>query len=276
MAIYDKATIEILNWDKFCPRKDLKATSWLRLQNTLLSDPKFMDFSHAELIAWIYLLSLASLSQKATIQVFYTHAERIGRLTATQMDGAIEKLIELQCVHVSVRTRHADDTATTRTRHTTNERTNVTNETERNETNERKTLCGGGPEKTSASGAKAPAATALNRAIWEAYREAYLARHGEEPLRNAQVNSLIAAFGRKVSGEEAPEIAASYVRHNDSLYVRGRHPLELLVRDAQRIRTDWKSGSQMTGGLARGVERKQDIYAAWAPVIAEAEARDGK
>lgn len=125
--------LEILNWDKYNPRKDLKTTSWLRLSNTTLEDPDFYDFAHAELLTWIYILSLASKKQSGLVRVHLGHLERIRGIKESEAKGAIEKLQQLQCVRVTGASVYADDAPTLRAQHTTNERTNVTNE--RNETN---------------------------------------------------------------------------------------------------------------------------------------------
>jgi len=126
MRTLDGATVVILNWEKYNPRKDLKATSWFRLQNSLFEDPSFFDFSHAELLAWIYLLSLASKRQKAEVRISIAHADRIGRLRERDLASAIEKLEAIGCVKLAENPRHADVTPTSHARTTTN----VTNETD--------------------------------------------------------------------------------------------------------------------------------------------------
>lgn len=128
MGKYDGAIIEIVNWDKFNPRKDLKATSWLRLQNSLFDDHNFFEWSHSEVLFWIYILSLASKKQKGEIRFSQSHAERIGRFDRKVIDEAMEKLVELQCITVTLHARNTDVTRTLRARHTTNERTNERNE----------------------------------------------------------------------------------------------------------------------------------------------------
>lgn len=129
MGKYDGATVEILNWEKFNPRKDLKATAWFRLQNSLFEDPNFFDWSHSEILFWVYILSLASKKQTGSIRFSDAHAERIGRFKLRDAESSLEKLVELQCIKVTLRGRDIDVTRTLHARHTTNERTDVTNET---------------------------------------------------------------------------------------------------------------------------------------------------
>jgi hypothetical protein len=129
--MYDAATLEIINWSKFNPRKDLKATTWFRLQNTLFEDPNLFEWSHSELLFWIYLLSLASKKQSGIIRLSYAHATRIGRFEVADVESAIQKLIELECVRIVSVVRNEDVTSTSHARDTTDERTDETNETER-------------------------------------------------------------------------------------------------------------------------------------------------
>lgn len=92
------------------------------------------------------------------------------------------------------------------------------------------------------------------RAVWIAYEEAWKGRHPGEPLRDRTVNSQLATFVRRVGREDAPAIAAFYVTHNDPFYVKNRHPVNLLLRDVERIRGDWQAGRGITHGEAKNAE----------------------
>ena len=89
---------------------------------------------------------------------------------------------------------------------------------------------------------------------WEAYREAYSRRYGIAPIRNASVNARIAQFVSRIGVEESPLVAAFYLTHNDAVYVRAMHPVGLLLRDAEKLRTEWATGRKMTGDRARNAE----------------------
>lgn len=96
---------------------------------------------------------------------------------------------------------------------------------------------------------------AVCRETWEAYAGAYSARYQAPPLRNAKSNSLIKRFAQLVPAEEAAAIARHYVEHNGQFYVAKLHPLELLVADAAKLRTEWATGRMMTTTRARQVDR---------------------
>lgn len=82
---------------------------------------------------------------------------------------------------------------------------------------------------------------AVSAATWEAYSLAYHRRYGVEPVRNAKANALMHALVKRL-GQEAVGVAGFYVTHNRALYVSARHAPELLVRDAEGLRTEWAGG----------------------------------
>lgn len=95
-------------------------------------------------------------------------------------------------------------------------------------------------------------------AAWEGYREAYLGRYAVEPVRNAKANALMQQLARRL-GKEAPAVAAFYLTHNSGLYVSSRHALELLVRDAEGLRTQWATGVKSTHLEGRSAEQRDAV-----------------
>lgn len=89
-----------------------------------------------------------------------------------------------------------------------------------------------------------PKPDSVTTKAWASYSEAYSTRYGIEPVRNAMVNGQLAQFVGRVPAEEAPEIAAFYVGHANSLYRSAQHPVNLLLRDAESLRTQWATGRQ--------------------------------
>lgn len=91
--------------------------------------------------------------------------------------------------------------------------------------------------------------------VWQAYAEAYQRRYGVEPVRNKQVNGMLARYVDKLPAEEAPDVAAFYVGHNKGLYISARHCVDLLLRDAEGLRTEWATGRKVTDTEARQADQ---------------------
>lgn len=77
---------------------------------------------------------------------------------------------------------------------------------------------------------------------WKAYSGEYRRRYGVEPVRNAKSNAQLCQLVDRLGAEEAPRVAAFYVSHNKQIYTSNRHPVSLLLRDAESIRTDFLTG----------------------------------
>jgi hypothetical protein len=122
-----------------------------------------------------------------------------------------------------------------------------------------------------------PAAEAPTNATWTSYAEAYSRRYGVEPVRNRTVNGQLAQFIARIPADEAPSVAACYVAHENPLYRNAQHPVNLLLRDAESLRTQCVTGRTVGTGAghqpaASFRERDQAAAAArvaeWSPEVA--------
>jgi len=96
----------------------------------------------------------------------------------------------------------------------------------------------------------------LTGPVWDAYSEAYHARYGQKPIRNARVNGQISQLLKRIPAADAPAIAAFYVKHNAWAYVNAVHPIGMLLRDAERIATECALGrAVVTSASAREIDR---------------------
>jgi len=109
---------------------------------------------------------------------------------------------------------------------------------------------------------------------WKAYTTAYVVRYRVEPVRNATVNGQLANLVSRLGAEEAPAVAAFYVRSNNSRYVNAGHSVGMLVMDAEKLRTEWATGRQGTAHQATLADKTQSNFNAFAPLIAEAQAKE--
>ena len=142
------------------------------------------------------------------------------------------------------------------------------------------------PQNPGAAASATPAAERPKRAngkakpepetaeTWDAYSAAYLHRWRAAPVRNAKVNSMVAQFVERIGAQESPRVAAFYLGSNRGLYVSAKHPVNLLLRDAEALRTEWATGHHGTETQARQADQTAATGNVFANLIAEAEERE--
>ena len=108
--------------------------------------------------------------------------------------------------------------------------------------------------------------------VWAGYSKAYFNRYGTEPVRNAKANGILANFLKRIPADEAPHIAAFYVANNSQFYVKKMHPVDLLLDDAEKLRTEWVTRRQVTETAARQVDKTQANGDVWQKLIDKQEA----
>jgi len=89
---------------------------------------------------------------------------------------------------------------------------------------------------------------------WAFYSEAYKFRYGALPVRNASVNGKLSHFVKRLGEDEAPLVAEFFITHNDMFYVKNMHSVGLLLKDAEKLRTEWITRRKITGTQAKAVE----------------------
>lgn len=83
---------------------------------------------------------------------------------------------------------------------------------------------------------------------FDAYSAAYELKYGYKPLRDGQVSSILCKFVDRVGKDNAPKIAEFYLSHNSNFYILKKHPVKLLLDDAEKLYTEWKSGNTVDLG----------------------------
>ena len=116
-----------------------------------------------------------------------------------------------------------------------------------------------------------PAATPKSALVWDAYAEAYESRYGVVPVRNAKTNAQLCQLVDRLGLDESPLVAAFYVSHNKPLYVSARHPTNLLVQDAEGLRTQWATGVKATTTEAKSAEQRDNVRGQYERVMASLE-----
>ncbi|MGO9443921.1 MAG: hypothetical protein ACLPXB_03995 [Thiobacillaceae bacterium] len=92
-------------------------------------------------------------------------------------------------------------------------------------------------------------------AIWRAYSQAYRERYGIPPIRNAKSHAQVRQLAQRIGYEEAPGLAAWFVSHDGTWYVRQGHQIGSLLADCEKLRTEWVTGKRMTATRARQLDQ---------------------
>lgn len=241
--------VSIPNWAKFNPRADRVNYSWLRFENKFFHDQKVFKLTDSERVLYIFLLCEASQANSGELEILPDYIGALLGHTPSQVIANIQKLNS--CGLVTADCRHHDGIMTAECRQS--DGTTTAYVTRRDETRHDDT----GPEElTPKLKPKREARDAgLTIPTWEAYRDGYQRRYGVAPIRNTTVNGKLAHFVRRLGASEAPLVAEFYLAHNSARYLQAGHSVGLMLQDAEKLRTEWATGTQITQAQVRQVEQ---------------------
>lgn len=98
-----------------------------------------------------------------------------------------------------------------------------------------------------------------NRArVWSRYATAYALRYETNPVRNAKTNTAIAQLISRI-GKDAEDVAEWFVSHPDNFYVKNLHDVSLLLKDCEKLRTQWATGRTITNQSPNGYKSQKQI-----------------
>lgn len=246
---YDGAIIKVVNWEKYNPRSDAKKPSWFRLNNNFLSDFVIYSFNLNQKLYWIALLSQISEKNNSNFRLSFTYLKTLTKISAKKQSQAIEIFKK----HNLITCEDVRDTHATNDTNDTNER-NDTLRISKNKKPKKEKL----PAELSASTEpKIDSKSDFDyRRTWDAYKEAYAERWGSEPPWNARQAGQLKHFMNRIPKEDAPHVIRFYLSHNQYYYVASKHPLGALLKDAEKIYTEWKTGVQTTNTVAREADKR--------------------
>jgi hypothetical protein len=122
-------------------------------------------------------------------------------------------------------------------------------------------------KKTAKPKQEETALQAVCKDTWAKYSHAYFTRYGTNPVRNEKVNSNVKGFVQRIGFEEAPLIASWYVNNNNRFYVGDMHGFGLLLKDAEKLRTEWATGRTMTSTRANQIDKTESNRSAVAEAM---------
>lgn len=105
--------------------------------------------------------------------------------------------------------------------------------------------------------------------VWSAYSEAYEEVYHVEPKRNAKTNGQLVSFIGRIGLEEAPAVAAFFVYSRARWYIERGHSVDCLLKDAEKLRTEWATKTRVTSHKAREDDRLQGMGDMWEEIKEE-------
>jgi hypothetical protein len=113
-----------------------------------------------------------------------------------------------------------------------------------------------------------------SKATWRAYKQAYIEIYKVEPVQNAKVSSQVKLFVQRVPAADAPLMAAWFLRHRGQWYVREGHSMGSLLKDCEKLHTEWLTGVTLHQKDAHEIDRVAADKAMFDRVAARVEARN--
>lgn len=122
----DCIALRVKNWKLYNPRTDVKKPSWFRLAHDFFDNEEHYNFSHAELLSWLYILCAASRKNSDLVTISFDRLKVVGRIKKSDFMAAVEKLVALGSIEVcdtlTLRERYAGGTDSHATYGRTDER----------------------------------------------------------------------------------------------------------------------------------------------------------
>lgn len=87
--------VEIVNWGKHQPRKDIKHPTWFAMSNRIFEDSKLFSLSDAQWRCLLYLFTQASQQNSGKIKINVEHAARIGGTSEKVLKSTISRLCDV-------------------------------------------------------------------------------------------------------------------------------------------------------------------------------------
>jgi hypothetical protein len=108
--------LRIDNWERYQERRDVKASSWFRMEHGSYLDPAWDDVGAEEHHVWAWLLAYASFKNRGEITVHVETCAVRAKVSPATFRQAIQKLEKKLCLSVLNSSRTEDVTCTVRAR----------------------------------------------------------------------------------------------------------------------------------------------------------------
>lgn len=261
--------LTVRNWAQFQHYKD-RSPPWIRLHRGLLDNKDFQRLPVESRALAPMLWLLASESVDGVIDATYDDLAFRLRTDERSIEQAIRPLVQRGFFVLE----QDDSDVLAECERVATPETETEAETEADSETEALSEADASQSFGKAARAAKPRRKAESGPTWDAYETAYESRYGEKPLRNATTNSQMAQFIGRVPLDEAPAIATFYVGHQGAWYVQSMHSVAAMLRDSEKLRTEWATKRQVTRTQAQQADRTQSTLNVFGPLIAEAKAKE--
>lgn len=95
--------VEIVNWEKYQTRKDLKSMNFFRVQANIFSDSKFIQLKPTTKLSWFYLLSMCAQHNSKLIRCYTQVASKLAGVKPKLFLDALFELEQFQLVKLKTR-----------------------------------------------------------------------------------------------------------------------------------------------------------------------------
>ena len=231
---------KLKNWAKYNPKTGAKSSTWARVNSDTWLDPTFAQLGPSGRLLMLYFITTGARRNGSGADLLLRLRSECSFRSLAALSQCLDHLHESNFIEYIVK-KNLNDGGTKIAN------TNVTNVT-----NVTKRTLDRGCKKT----AKITSEKTDGSKVFEAYASAYFGRYNQQPVRNAKTNALCSQLVKRLGAEDAPFVAAYYVDHPGSFYVRSMHQLDWLVKDAEKVCTEWKAGAHMTGIRANQIEER--------------------
>ena len=235
--------LELIHFEKYVKRADLKAPKWFVLENDITTHPDFFEMTGNEFTAFIHIAAICSKVNSNVVRINTQHAAHLLRITTEEVLSSIQKLegkrFRVRDLYGSVRIPDKN----VRVDKIKLEEIKL-KETRRKESKVNKNNTSSEVEKK------------INSEIWESYKDAYSRRYGVDPIRNASVNAQVSQLRKRI-GADAVTLVKFYLTHNDGFYLKRTHSLGLCLKDCESLMTQMQRGVAITATKVREFEKHQ-------------------
>jgi hypothetical protein len=252
-------TIKIKNWQKHQHFKD-RRPPWIKLYRELLDDPDWHELNgdDAKLLIGMWLVASEDQDMNGALPDTKRLAFRL-RISEKQLKQSLTRLSNylIQDDISVISERYQVDAPETETETETETENRGRGQRQRSER-----------EAETDSSDDAKASRLKNVCVWKSYETAYLNKYGVEPVRNAKTNGQVAQL-RKRLGDDAVHVAGWFLNHRNGWYTQKMHSLDCLLVDAEKLRTEWATNTQMTQARASTVDKSTGGGNAFLKIVEE-------